>query len=311
MILNLWRLCSLITTRISSQNTKICVQHCWNLAYSHWRYWFCKAGARRSIQRLFWGLLCSGSVLVASPLRRRREADSLPGRQKMTKLCGTTICSSGDGGESGQNAAFVSEVDSKSKANYMLCRLLISVADNKAKLRRACRQIIWRVTRLFTFVLAVFKPAPLIISLRLTQRPEPFYTCCFIFSRPRRKNSLTMFPAWAKAPATRKMSNKHSANVTEVEEHISLKYEIKKRLGKGVCIHHFFFLLLFPVGLFWGAHFAGIKEVCLHRFVEQKPVVQLWIPPSLPHHTHTHTHTLQKLCESCSTPLAALEPREK
>lgn len=35
------------------------------------------------------------------------------------------------------------------------------------------------------------------------------------------------------------MSNKHSANVTEVEEHISLKYEIKKRLGKGVSIHHF------------------------------------------------------------------------
>lgn len=38
------------------------------------------------------------------------------------------------------------------------------------------------------------------------------------------------------------MSKKYeSTNVSEVEEHISLKYEIKKRLGKGVS--HFLFLI--------------------------------------------------------------------
>lgn len=40
-----------------------------------------------------------------------------------------------------------------------------------------------------------------------------------------------------------KMSKKHElTNVSEVEEHISLKYEIKKRLGKGVS--DFLFLIL-------------------------------------------------------------------
>lgn len=34
----------------------------------------------------------------------------------------------------------------------------------------------------------------------------------------------------------KKMSNERSGNVSEVEEHVSLKYEIKKRLGKGVSV---------------------------------------------------------------------------
>lgn len=38
----------------------------------------------------------------------------------------------------------------------------------------------------------------------------------------------------------RKMSKKYeSGNVSEVEDHISLKYEIKKRLGKGVSFFRF------------------------------------------------------------------------
>lgn len=45
-----------------------------------------------------------------------------------------------------------------------------------------------------------------------------------------------MISAWTAEEATTvKMSKKYeSSNVSEVEEHISLKYEIKKRLGKGV-----------------------------------------------------------------------------
>ena len=41
-----------------------------------------------------------------------------------------------------------------------------------------------------------------------------------------------------------KMSKKYeSTNVSEVEEHISLKYEIKKRLGKGVSQFEIFNLM--------------------------------------------------------------------
>lgn len=140
---------------------------------------------------------------------------------------------------------------------------------------------------------AVYSAAALLLSAVPTPVSRTFF---FFFVTPQRSYQRV----WScclhelHTQLSRKMSKKYeSANVSEVEDHISLKYEIKKRLGKGVsdCLSLDFLLdpIKFEVNSLKSRR-PEIRTNLLHAPLTWIPLLKMLHQPPL--HLYTFKPTL-------------------